>query len=252
MLTAGNTGCRKHGLVDYPLGRRASVKDAVEALGVPHTEVGGIMVDGRSVDFRHLLQDDEQVAVTALSPPVDVTCPGRLRPKPLERLAFVCDVNVGRLARSLRVLGLDTLYDTSWKDAEVAAVAVDQGRVVLSKDRGLLKRSAIVHGRLVRHEDPKAQLVEVLRHYGLDSAPESLAPFSRCPVCNGVLEPVPKAEVLHLLEPLTRRYYQDFSRCTDCGKVYWPGSHHERLKNCVDTRLAPRLTRGPEDGQGTL
>ncbi len=217
--------------LDHAVDRRASVKDVIESLGPPHTEVGGILVDGADVDFGHLLLPGQDVDVFPVAVPLDVTRGTKLRPVPLPRLAFVVDVNVGRLARWLRLLGLDAAYDPTWSDERIAALAEESRRAVLTGDTLLLKRKAVTHGRLVRATCPEDQLLEVLGFFGL-RGPFEL--FSRCLDCNGPLRPVPKNEVLHRLEPLTRRYYHAFSLCLGCGRVYWRGSHHRRMIRALE------------------
>ena len=179
--------------VAYPVVRRASVKDVVEALGPPHTEVGGIVVDGLEVGFGHPLSPGERVDIRPVEVPFDVTRPSVLRPRPLDRVAFLVDVNVGRLAGLLRALGFDTAHEPGLDDAGLARLAAEEGRVVLSRDFGLLKRKAVEFGRLVRAHEPSVQLHEILRVFGLRP---SYRAFSRCVLCNAPLVPVPKAETL--------------------------------------------------------
>ncbi len=212
------------GTIHVNAGRRASVKDVIEALGPPHTEVGSILVNGREKGFGHLVQPGERFAVHPVETPRVVLHPTMLRPVPLPHLAFAVDANVGKLARRLRLLGLDTFHDRGLEDRGLALLSTR--RVVLTKDRGLLKRASVVHGYLVRNEDPDAQLLEVVRAFGLKPP---FATFSRCLHCNESLRPVAKVDVLHLLEPLTRKYFHEFHTCPSCGRVFWPGSHHERL-----------------------
>lgn len=212
------------GVVYVNADRRASVKDAIEALGPPHTEVGSVLVNGREKGFDHLVQPGERIAVHPAEVPRVVSRPTLLLPVPLPRLAFAVDANVGKLARRLRLLGLDTFHDPGLEDRELALLSTR--RVVLTKDRGLLKRASVVHGYLVRNEDPDAQLLEVVRTFGLKPP---FAAFSRCLHCNERLRPVAKEDVLHLLEPLTREFFHEFHICPSCGRVFWAGSHHERL-----------------------
>lgn len=207
--------------------RRAGIKDVIEALGVPHTEVGRISVDGSDVGFGHILAPGQEVAVFAVAPPLDVTRPSLLRPAPLDTVRFLVDATCGKLARLLRLLGLDAAYDRAWDDQEVAQIADQERRIVLSMDRALLKRSAVAFGRLVRAHDPQEQLIEVLRHFGVRGP---FAAFSRCLECNAPLEPVDKAAILHRLQPLTRKYFDTFYRCPACDRLYWPGSHHDRMR----------------------
>jgi len=231
---------RADGVVVYPVTRRASVKDVIEALGPPHACVGGLLVDGLPADFGHLLQPGELVAVHPLERPRRVLEPTPLRPEPLQALRFAADANVGRLAQLLRLLGFDTAWDRNLDDAALAELAASQGRVVLSKDRGLLKRSKVVYAHLVRNEDPEEQLLEVLRAFGLRPP---YAAFSRCARCNAVLEPVAKEAVLHRLEPKTKRYFNEFKLCAFCDRIYWAGSHHDMFHRRLED-LQRRLAWG--------
>jgi len=209
-----------------PVLRRASVKDVIESLGVPHTEVGRITAKGLERDFTYLPAAGDTLDVYAVTPPLDVTLPCVLRPMPLQKISFVVDVNVGKLARLLRLLGLDAAYDHLWRDTKIADLAATQGRIALSRDRSLLKRKKIEFGRLIRAEDPQDQLLEVLSFFGIKGP---FRTFSRCLYCNLELEPVDKAEILHRLEPLTKKYFNVFHICPGCGRIYWPGSHHEKM-----------------------
>jgi hypothetical protein len=240
---------RETGVVDYPALRAASLKDAIEALGVPHTEVGRLTVDGRETDFGHRLAPGQEIGVFAVRGPVDVTRTHALRPAALARVAFVVDANVGGLAPLLRTLGLDTAYGRDWGDARIARVAREEGRIVLTRDRGLLKRSEVVHGRLVRARDPLEQLTEVLALYGLRGP---FRAFGRCLRCNAVLRPVSKAEVLDRLEPLTKKHYDEFSQCPGCGRVYWRGSHHAAMARRLRAAGVALLDEaGGDEGPGT-
>lgn len=244
---------RRSGLVVYPVGREASLKDVIEALGVPHTEVGSLLVRGapgqgpgrtpqgeasgmraaeasatmQAVGFSWRLAPGQHIEVQPVTPPLDVTRAHSLRPEPLAGVRFVVDVCVGKLATLLRLLGLDAAYDHTWDDATLAALARAEGRIVLTRDKALLKRATVSHGRLVRAHAPTEQLLEVLGHFGLTGP---FNPFVRCLRCNQLLEPVPKAEILHLLEPLTRKYHDEFHRCRACKRIYWPGSHHTAMR----------------------
>ncbi len=231
---------REHGVVDYAVRRRASVKDVIEALGPPHTEVGRILVNGEEAGFDHIIEPRQGVEIHPVSAPFDVFSATRLRPDPLATLTFLVDANVGRLATLLRLLGFDAAFDRRWDDAELAAMAETEGRVLLSKDHRLLKRRQIVYGRLIRSAMPWDQLAEALHFFGLTPP---YAPFSRCLRCNVVLEPTDKARVLDRLLPLTRRYYENFHICPCCGRIYWRGSHHAAMLARVE-ELAPL----PRDG----
>lgn len=212
--------------IDYPLNRPASVKDIIEACGVPHTEVGRLTVGGREISFSAPGADSDTLDVYPLRPPVDVLTPTLLRPEPLSAITFAVDMNVGRLATLLRLAGFDTFYDNDISDPELIEVAAREKRILLSKDRDLLKRKKVVFGRLVREIHPERQLAEIVHLFGIK---EQCKPLSRCLRCNGLLQPVDKERIIEQLEPLTRKYYDSFRRCQGCGRIYWPGSHRDGL-----------------------
>jgi uncharacterized protein len=208
-----------------------TVKDAVEGIGVPHTEIALLVVDGEAVGFSHRLTGGERVSVFPAFTSVALPAGVDLRPPPHPVLRFVVDVHLAPLARFLRLLGFDTvLARPDQPDAELARRAAAEQRVVLTRDRGLLKRRVVTHGHYVRGDDAEAQVRDLARRFPLASW---MAPFTRCLVCNGELVPVDKAAVSHRLEPGTRRAHDDFRRCAACERIFWPGSHHARLSAVV-------------------
>jgi uncharacterized protein with PIN domain len=211
---------------------RASVKDMIEALGVPHTEVDLILVQGESVDFSYLVQDGDRISVYPVFESVDITPLVRVRPQPLRKTRFILDVHLGRLARYLRMLGFDTLFRNDYTDVELAHISSREGRILLTRDRGLLKRSIVTHGYCLRMTNPRRQLTEVLHRFDLFG---TIQPFQRCLRCNGLLEPVDKAAIVDRLSAPTRQYYDEFRRCQVCDHIYWQGSHYERMKRFIDT-----------------
>jgi uncharacterized protein with PIN domain len=236
---------RRGGSVRRPHLPHQTVKDLIEAVGVPHSEVELVVVDGEVVDFSHRPAPGSRIAVYPAFRRLDLGPLPRLHP-PRPEPRFVLDVHLGRLARLLRLLGLDVRWAPDLDDDELAAVAEAEDRILVTRDRGLLKRNQVAHGVFVRSDDALEQAVEVLTRLDLAGR---LAPFTRCLVCGDVLEDVPKAAVLDRLEPLTRRYHDRFRRCRGCGRVYWPGSHHERLAATV-AEVRGRLglpPGGPED-----
>ncbi|HYW77548.1 MAG TPA: Mut7-C RNAse domain-containing protein [Gammaproteobacteria bacterium] len=225
--------------VSFPheFSRRASVKDMIESLGVPHPEVEMILANGKSVGFDYQVRDGDRIAVYPVFESFDISDQLRVRRRPLRVLRFVADGHLGTLARYLRLCGFDVLYRKDYEDEELAAISAGSKRILLTRDRNLLKRRIITHGYCVRHDDPREQLAEVFRRFDLAGAAE---PFTRCARCNGLLEDVAKAEIEHRLQPLTRRYYDEFRRCTACGHLYWRGSHVasmlERIAELGDSR----------------
>ena len=216
--------------VRRPCRSHQTVKDIIEAIGIPHTEVDLILAGGRSVGFAHRPASGDRLAVYPVFESLDIGPVGRLRPTPLRDPRFVVDVNLGRLAWLLRLVGFDVRYDRHLDDADLAAMGEAEQRIVLTRDRGLLKRRQVSRGVFVRADRPSEQIVEVLRRLDLAAR---LAPFTRCLRCGGRLTAVSKAEVLDRLEPLTRRHFDDFARCDGCDQVYWKGSHHEHLEELV-------------------
>ena len=215
-------------VVDYPFDGHPSVKDAIEAQGVPHTEVDAIDVNERPVGFDYLLADGDRVSVSAHD---RKRSPSALLRPPITTMRFVVDVNLGKLARWLRLLGFDTVYETSAHDADIARLAANEDRVVLTRDRRLLRQRVITWGYWVRSDDPDEQVREVVTRFELR---DSVRPYSRCLKCNGLLCRVDKATVLDRLLPKTRRYYEDFVQCVSCGKVYWQGPHVARLAGRIE------------------
>ena len=215
--------------------RAATTKHMVEALGVPHTEVELIVLNGESVGFDRILAEGDRVAVYPAFEAFDVTPLLRLRERPLRSIRFVADAHLGGLAHLLRMLGFDTLYDNAYADAEIERLVAAEHRIALTRDRELLKRRGVTHGVYVRALRSAEQLREVAERLDLAS---SARPFSRCLHCNGPLGPVAKAEVLPRLPSRVAASFDRFSACPDCGRVFWEGSHWRRMKAMVDDILA--------------
>jgi len=215
--------------------RAATTKHMIEALGVPHTEVELILVNGVSVGFDYVLRDGDRVAVYPKFEALDVTPLLRVREHPLRTLAFVADAHLGGLAHLLRMTGFDTLYDNGFHDAAIEAIAKRERRIVLTRDRELLKRRGITHGCYVRALRPPEQLREVFLR--LDLA-RSARPFTLCLSCNAPLHPIAKSEVEARLPASVRTYHERFSTCDVCGRVFWEGSHWQRMRALVDELTA--------------
>jgi uncharacterized protein with PIN domain/sulfur carrier protein ThiS len=207
-----------------------TVKDVIESLGVPHPEVDLILANGTSVPFDYAVQDGDRIAVFPRFMTFDIGALTCVRPPPLGAIRFVVDVHLGGLARRLRLVGLDTVYRVDAHDAELADVASREGRILLTRDVGLLKRRAVTHGYFIRDTHPHRQLVEVLRRFG----PLALDPFSRCLRCNTELHEVSKAAIASALLPRTRAHGERFHECGGCGRIYWKGSHWTRLVRAID------------------
>lgn len=217
-----------------PCARAATLKHMIEALGVPHTEVGAALVNGMPVPLERLLEDGDAVEVRPPRPVVLAAHQAR----------FVADAHLGGLARLLRMAGFDTLYDNNIDDGEVEALAENHGRIALTRDRELLKRRGVLRGCYVRAIKPAQQLREVFARYGLAGA---MRPFSLCLACNVPLRRRARAEVLDRLPPSVRDCHDEFLGCARCGGVFWQGSHWRRMRALLDD-CTGGLQAGPEAG----
>ena len=213
-----------------PVGPTDTIKHTVESLGIPHTEVGEYRINGQPVEDTAVIESDALVEVCAPREPLY-----------LEDARFVLDGHLGRLAAYLRMLGFDCWYRRVVEDEELAMISASEGRILLTRDVGLLKRRQIQRGYCLRSDQPHLQLREVVRRYALA---DRIHAFQRCMECNGQLRSVPKNEVADLLPPHTRATKDVFSRCDDCGKIYWRGSHYERMTGWIrDLRSAGEASK---------
>jgi uncharacterized protein len=212
-----------------------SIKDMIESVGVPHTEVDLILVNGRSVDFSYIVQPDDQISVYPVFEAFDISNVTRLRPEPLRRTRFVLDTHLGKLARYLRLLGFDTLYNNAWQDDELAEIsAAGDKRILLTRDHGLLKRKQVTHGYFVRNDNPAFQVREVLSRFHLH---RSVQTFTRCTQCNGLIQPVAKDQVIERLPSGVAKVFDQFSACETCQRIYWQGSHYDHMQGIIDDLL---------------
>lgn len=227
---------------EYAFDGAPAIKDPVEALGVPHTEVDLILVNGVSVDFTCRLQPEDHVSVYPVFEQLDISPLVRLRPKPLRVIKFILDVQLGTLSRLLRLLGFDTLYRNDFTDREIVQIARDEHRIILTRDRGLLKRKEVVRGFWIRSIKAESQIREVLGRLDLF---DRVRPFKRCIICNDTVLPVSKEEIRDRLPARTRRYFHKYVRCPSCGRIYWPGSHYERMLRRIQQWLQEKNTENP-------
>ncbi len=212
---------------EHPFARAATLKNAVESLGVPHTEVGAATVNGAPATLQRSVREGDEIEIFPWPPQA---------PDPERR--FVADVHLGALARFLRMLGYDTLHSAALSDAQIRLAALEEARVVLTRDRELLKCADIPRGAYVRALKPEEQLREVDARYRLAAAAR---PFSRCLICNVPLRPVEKAEIVSALPPAVAEAQLRFTRCPGCLRVYWPGSHYARMVEVLGRTLEARI-----------
>lgn len=204
----------------HPAGPTDTIKHVIESLGVPHTEVGRIEIGGQPVPSSQQVAEGDRIHVFPHAVPVILHNP-----------RFVVDGHLGRLAAYLRMLGFDTWYHQLADDEQLAAIAGGEQRLLLTRDVGLLKRREVEQGYCVRSHKPHDQLREISRRYALHA---KFMPFSRCMDCNGCLRAVAKSEVADELPPHTRETKHDFSRCPDCRKIFWRGTHYDRMLERIE------------------
>lgn len=220
----------------HPCNGQSTVKDMIESLGVPHTEVDLILVNGASVDFSCRVKNGDRVSVYPVFESIDISPVARVRPEPLRQTRFVLDTHLGRLAAYLRALGFDTQYQNHCPDRDLARISRDEHRILLTRDAGLLKRSAVTHGHLMRETRPHLQLAEVVERFDLR---RSIALFTRCLCCNTPLHAAGKESIAQRLPDRTRNLYTEFLTCQTCGRIYWKGSHYERMRRMIAAAIVP-------------
>lgn len=225
-----------------------SIKDLIEATGIPHPEIELILVDQCPVDFSYRVRDGDRVSIYPRFRQINVSSLRSVGPPSPNELRFVLDTHLGRLARYLRMLGFDTRYQNDFDDPTLERLSVAEERILLTQDVGLLKRSSITHGYFVRGSDPLEQLIEIAAEFDLL---ESATPFRRCLRCNGELHSVVKHQIEHLLLPRTRAEFNEFYRCEKCGTIYWKGSHYDRMIQIInDVKSAMASLRRSCDAAG--
>ncbi|MGQ9843184.1 MAG: Mut7-C RNAse domain-containing protein [Spirochaetota bacterium] len=216
---------------------KRSVKDLIESLGVPHVEVDLIVVNGVSVGFDYIVHNDDYISVYPVFERFNIQNISHLRPKVLRNPAFVCDVHLRKLVKYLRLFGFDVLYDTTWDDKDLAYIAAHQKRILLTRDRQLLMRKIVDRGLIVRNTNPQKQIVEIFDRLDLW---DMINPFSRCIMCNGAVIK---------LHDNTEEFQKDkkriptgvlswckvYYKCSQCGRIYWQGSHYENLTKKIET-----------------
>jgi len=215
----------------YKFSGNPSIKDAIEACGVPHPEVEVILINGHSVGFDYRLKNGDRAAIYPVFESLDISPLIKLRDKPLRKTKFVIDVNLGKLSSSLRMLGFDVLYASGYLDQEIIHLSSRDKRIILTRDQNLLKHRAVTHGYWLRSTDPEEQLHEIILRLDLIS---DISPFTRCMACNGLLISVDKKRIIKSIPPKTAKYYSTFFQCRQCKKVYWPGSHYLKMKAKID------------------
>jgi uncharacterized protein len=215
----------EHNFID-----RTSVKDLIESFGVPHTEVDLILVNGKSVSFNYIINDNDDISIFPVFESLNISDVQHLRPKPLRKSKFICDVHLGKLARYLRMLGFDVYYNNNLTDEEIVKISSDEKRAILTRDLGILKRTKVTHGYLLRSVNVEIQTKEVIKRFDLQN---QIMEFTRCLDCNVQLIQVDKDEIINRLPEKIALLQNEFHTCPECGKLYWKGAHHQKMLSFI-------------------
>ncbi len=208
-----------------------SVKQVIDAFGIPDSAVDLVLVNGHCVPFSHIIKDGDRISVYPKFESFDISTVTKLREKPLRRLDFVLDVHLGKLAKYLRLLGFNTLYHNSYSDHQIILLSEKTGRIILTRDKALLRSKQGSRGYLVKTTDPDKQIIEVIDRFDLLS---SINPFSICLSCNSNVQKAEKQWVKDNISPDILSQYNEFTFCTGCGKVFWKGSHHQAMTRFIE------------------
>lgn len=218
-----------------------SIKDLIESLGVPHPEIDLIIINGESSSFSAKIADGDHISVYPVFESLDVSGVQHLRKEPLRETRFILDVHLGKLAKYLRLFGFDSLLDMNLDDNEIIERSIQENRIILTRDKMLLRNKKVMHGYWIRSDNPRLQAEEVVRKFDLAGR---MKPLNRCLECNTIIEPVSKELISERIPENTRKYYNEFWICPGCGRIYWEGSHFERMKEFVE-----RIRKEGESGR---
>lgn len=206
-----------------------AVKDVIESFNVPHTEIDLVLVNGVPKEFDYKVRDGDVISVFPVFELLNISGLKKSG-KSLRTTKFILDVHLGKLARYLRFLGFDTYYRNDLDDDEIIKLSASEKRIILTRDKGILKNGGVTHGYYVRNQKPPDQLQEIIDKFDLR---EKIKPFSRCSCCNGRIKKVSKQSIIKLLKPLTIKHFDEFFQCTECKNIYWEGSHFEKLSKWI-------------------
>ena len=214
---------------------KRSIKDMIEALGVPHTEVDLILVNGNSVDFTYILQDKNRVSVYPVFESLNIADVTHLRKIPLRRNKFIADINLGDIVKYMRALGFDIYYDALFSSREIIDISKTENRIILTKSRKLLTFKEVSHGIFIR---PGTTIEQIRRIIDYLDIKDDIKPFSRCLQCNTLLDVVPKDKILDRIPPMTKEFCDKYVQCRSCDKIYWEGTHFINMKKVIKQILA--------------
>lgn len=209
-----------------------SIKDMIESLGIPHTQIDFILSNNNSVDFNYIVQNGDDISVYPVFESLNIQNVEKLRPTPLRQIKFIADSHLGKLARYLRMLGFDTIYKNDFFKKEIIKIAKSEKRIILSRSRDLLKIKEITHGYCIASTNPEKQLKLILNRFDLA---KNIKPFSRCMICNSKLISIPKEKIIDKIPPKVKELQSDFAQCPNCKKIYWKGTHYESMMKFINS-----------------
>ncbi len=225
-----------------PVREKTSIKDLVESLGVPHTQIDALFVNGKPVNFSYLIFDKDSIRVYPDASRLRFAAPKKLQPRNPHNPKFIADVHLGKVARILRLLGFDVFLDAALSDTDIINQSLKNKRIILTRDRGILKQRRVRYGYYVKEDSLEEQMRSIIKRYALK---DKIKPFTRCSKCNGQLKVVAKQKILAQLPSLTRQYYNEFYRCSGCGKIYWPGTHLPSLLTTLKRIIPGGVVKNP-------
>ena len=210
---------------------RTSVKDIIESLGIPHTEIDLILVNGKSVDFNYIVRDSDEISVYPVFESLDISDVQHLRSQPLRDPKFIADVHLGSLASYLRMFGFDVKYKNNITDDDIIEISIEEQRTILTRDRNLLKNNKITHGYFVRNGEIQDQVKEVIKRFDLRN---EIKEFLRCLECNSILIPVKKENIEDRIPQKVKEWQTEFWYCKHCDKIYWKGTHYKKMRKFIE------------------
>ncbi|GAB6281796.1 MAG: Mut7-C RNAse domain-containing protein [Ignavibacterium sp.] len=219
-----------------------SIKDLIESLGIPHTEIDLIIVNGKSVNFSYIVQDKDEISVYPIFESFDISNIQQLREIPLYQqlksiyeIKFIVDCHLGKLAKYMRLLGLDTFYNNNIQEKEFINISINEKRIILTKNRNLLKRNEVINGYWIRNENVESQIKEVIQRFKLK---KEIKYFLRCLICNSELKLIEKEKIINRIPSKVKEWCNEFYYCKNCDKIYWKGSHYnEMLKTIKELQI---------------
>jgi len=221
---------RKQKAFNHGLKTPVTIGEAIESLNVPLSEVDMVLINSKPAEMNQTLHENDYISVYPVFESFDISPVSNNHKKPLRTTRFILDAHLGKLAKYLRMLGFDTLYRNDYEDSEIIAIARQENRIILTRDKPLLKSKKVQHGYYVRATEKHEQLVEVVRKFDLYNQFQS---FTRCMTCNAGLVPKEKDAIINKINPDTASAFDEFYYCPDCDKVFWKGSHFERMEKLI-------------------